>query len=218
MSLTSIEILKQLGPATPASRLSEIDAAIKKWAPTYGITTNQRMAAFLAQTAEETGGFRVLREIWGPNVWQMKYEGKKALGNTQPGDGKKFMGRGIIQTTGRYNYQKVSQHLFGDNRLLTHPEILEQPEYAVRSGMFYWQSNNCNRFADAGDFIGLTRFINGSAMLNLNIRQANLALLNNLLSVSPAAFFVDFLKKKVSSGFGSLNSVFNSVRFAVLGN
>src|SRR5690606_17393021 len=70
----------------------------------FEITAPTRLAAFLAQVGHESGGFVYAREIWGPTEAQKRYEGRKDLGNTQPGDGSRFRGRGLIQITGRANY------------------------------------------------------------------------------------------------------------------
>jgi Predicted chitinase len=87
----------------------------------------------------------------------------KRLGNTPEadGDGQKYRGRGLIQITGRDNYLACSKALFGDNRLLSTPELLEQAEWACKSAAWFWNSKNLNPLADAGDFVGLTRRING---------------------------------------------------------
>ena len=123
----------------------------------YGITTEKRLDAFLSQLAEETDGFRSLREYASGAA----YEGRKDLGNTQPGDGVKFRGRGGIMITGRTNYAATSKHLYGDNRLLDTPQLLEQPAPAMLSSMHYWQSRGCNELADVGDYKGITKKING---------------------------------------------------------
>jgi putative chitinase len=123
------------------------------------INTPARAAAFLAQVGHESGQLRYLREIWGPTPAQTRYEGRADLGNTQPGDGKRFMGRGLIQITGRANYAACGAALGVD--LLAHPELLETPLYAAGSAAWFWLQNNLNRFADRSDFVGLTRAING---------------------------------------------------------
>jgi len=125
----------------------------------FEINTPTRVAAFLAQVGHESGQLRLLREIWGPTPAQRRYEGRADLGNTQPDDGKRFMGRGLIQITGRKNYVLCGFGLHLD--LTTHPEFLEQPEYAAASAGWYWHAHGLNKFADAGDFVGLTRAING---------------------------------------------------------
>lgn len=123
------------------------------------INTPTRAAAFLAQVGHESGQLRYLREIWGPTPAQTRYEGRADLGNTQPGDGKRFMGRGLIQITGRANYATCGAALGVD--LLAQPELLEKPQYAAGSAAWFWLQHNLNRFADRGDFVGLTRAING---------------------------------------------------------
>jgi putative chitinase len=125
----------------------------------FGIDTKQRQAMFLAQIGHESGGMKYTVEIWGATPTQTRYEGRKDLGNTQVGDGFKYRGRGLIQTTGRYNYEKTSDAL--DVDFLRYPELLEEPQNAARSAAWWWQSHNLNRFADAGDIVGCTKAING---------------------------------------------------------
>ncbi|WP_064577168.1 glycoside hydrolase family 19 protein [Cupriavidus gilardii] len=125
----------------------------------YAINTPARAAAFLAQVGHESGQLRHLREIWGPTPAQRRYEGRADLGNTEPGDGKRFMGRGLIQITGRKNYLLCGFALELD--LVARPELLEQPVAAAASAAWYWHNHNLNRYADAGDFVGLTHAING---------------------------------------------------------
>ncbi|WJJ95087.1 glycoside hydrolase family 19 protein [Neopusillimonas aromaticivorans] len=126
----------------------------------YGITGQVRVAAFLAQVGHESGGFRHTREIWGPTPAQQRYEGRADLGNTEPGDGSRFRGRGLIQITGRYGYQKASKALGID--LIAVPEQLELKPMAARSAAWWWATHGCNEIADAGDFERLTRRINGA--------------------------------------------------------
>ena len=77
----------------------------------YGGPLNELpvLAQFLAQVMHESGGLRYVREIWGPTKAQARYEGRKDLGNTQPGDGKRFMGRDVIQVTGRANHRALTE-------------------------------------------------------------------------------------------------------------
>ena len=123
------------------------------------INTPTRAAAFLAQVGHESGQLRLLRELWGPTPAQIRYEGRADLGNTQPGDGKRYVGRGLIQITGRKNYADCGAALGID--LISHPEMLERPQYAAASAAWFWLQHNLNRFADRGDFVGLTKAING---------------------------------------------------------
>jgi putative chitinase len=77
----------------------------------YGIDTPARQAMFLANIGVETGGLKWLSEIWGPTPTQRGYEGRADLGNTQTGDGRRFAGHGMLQTTGRFNHIKVRDRL-----------------------------------------------------------------------------------------------------------
>lgn len=125
----------------------------------FGIDTPTRQAAFLAQIGHESGGLHWSVEIWGPTEAQRRYEGRRDLGNVQIGDGFRFRGRGLIQTTGRANYVATGKALGVD--LIAKPELLALPELAARSAAWYWKSRNLNALADAGDFERITRKING---------------------------------------------------------
>lgn len=144
----------------------------------FAISTPERAAAFLAQLAHESGQLQYVREIWGPTKQQSKYERNfaaawpptqedqtnnvaHALGNTQKGDGAVFKGHGLIQITGRANHRKCSRALYGDDRLLTAPELLEEPDEAARSAGWFWSSRNLNGLADKGEFRAITKKING---------------------------------------------------------
>ena len=136
----------------------------------YGIDTPARLAAFLAQVGHESGGLVHVREVWGPTAAQQRYEGREDLGNTEPGDGSLFRGRGLIQTTGRANYRDLRDRLrkrFGIGAIPdfeTYPKALEQPRWAAISAADYWDSRKLNVLADAGSheaFVQMTRLING---------------------------------------------------------
>lgn len=152
---------QQLAMATGA----RIDRA-REWLPhieaamaEFDINTPARQAAFLAQIGHESGGLHWSIEIWGPTEAQCRYEGRRDLGNTQPGDGFRFRGRGLIQTTGRHNYIATGEALGFD--FVSNPEVLSQPEHAARSAGWYWRSRGCNELADVGDFRRITIRING---------------------------------------------------------
>lgn len=125
----------------------------------FQISTPARQAAFLAQIGHESGGLHWTVEIWGPTDAQRRYEGRKDLGNTQIGDGFRFRGRGLLQTTGRANYKATGEALGVD--LISAPEKLGTPPLAARSAGWYWKRNKLNELADAGDFRRITRRING---------------------------------------------------------
>ncbi|BBH31643.1 glycoside hydrolase family 19 protein [Pseudomonas bijieensis] len=131
----------------------------------YQIIGPKRVAAFIAQVGHESGQLRYVREL-GNNAYLSKYDtGLLALrlGNTPQadGDGQKYRGRGLIQITGRDNYLRCSQGVFGDARLLVLPELLEQPQWAAESAAWFWQQGGLNELADRDQFNTITRRING---------------------------------------------------------
>ncbi|WLH08363.1 glycoside hydrolase family 19 protein [Pseudomonas lurida] len=159
--------LPQLLEVMPGARLradmfiTALNAALNQ----YSINSLKRTAAFLAQIGHESGHFRYVREL-GSDQYLSKYDtGTLAarLGNTPEadGDGQRYRGRGLIQITGRRNYLACSQALFGDDRLLRQPELLEQPQWACESAAWFWQSNGLNELADNDQFTTITRRING---------------------------------------------------------
>ena len=130
------------------------------------IDTPARLAAFIAQIGHESGSLRYTEEIWGPTPAQLTYEGRKNLGNTQPGDGERFKGRGPIQLTGRDNYRQFTEWMraeHGDDApdFEARPELVAQPMYGALAAAFYWATRKLNVLADEGDFEGITRKING---------------------------------------------------------
>lgn len=161
MSVNAQQLLQILPSAGPKAGVFApvLNAAMGR----FGIVTPARQAAFLAQIGHESGQFRYLREL-GNNQYLAKYDtGTLAarLGNTPEadGDGQKYCGRGLIQVTGRTNYQACGEALGLD--LLTSPELLEQPQHAAASAAWFWHSRGLNALADRGDFVGITRKING---------------------------------------------------------
>ena len=132
MTLSGKE-LKFIAPSTNAAACNIYPILLCELMPKYDINTTQRVQCFLSQLAHESGCFVYTREI----ASGIAYEGRADLGNTQPGDGKKFKGRGLIQITGRNNYKECSRALFGDDRLLTNPALLEEPRYATESACWF---------------------------------------------------------------------------------
>ena len=114
----------------------------------YEIDNGLREAAFLAQIAHESGELHYVRELASGKA----YEGRN--GNTHPGDGPKYKGRGLLQLTGRSNYDACGTSLGLD--LLANPELLEVPENACRSAGWFWQTNGLNELADQQDFARIT--------------------------------------------------------------
>lgn len=135
----------------------------------YGGPLNEPavLAQFLAQVMHESGGLRYVREIWGPTKAQARYEGRKDLGNTQPGDGKRFMGRDVLQITGRGNHRLLTawvQKTFGVNvDFEKNPELLESPEWLGIGAIWYFLSARPKliQYCRDGNIEMVTRQVNG---------------------------------------------------------
>lgn len=161
-------VLKAIAPQAPNDVSKFVDPLNETMAK-YEINTLHRMAMFLAQLVHESGGFRYVKEIWGPTAAQKRYEGRKDLGNTHAGDGSRYRGRGCIQITGRNNYKLVSAALGVD--FVSAPEKLEEPHWAVMSAGWFWDGRDLNEYADKpaswrskrkeDPFTTITRLING---------------------------------------------------------
>ena len=155
------EILREIIP-NAGTRAAIFADSISDACNRYSINTPKRLAAFLAQVAHESGSLLYVKELASGKAYDT---GKLAatLGNTPEadGDGQKYKGRGLIQITGTANYRACSFGLFGDDRLLRTPELLEQPENAALSAAWFWDSRKLNILADAGDFRKITKRING---------------------------------------------------------
>lgn len=120
----------------------------------YGIH-GHRLQMFMAQIAHESDGFQTTSEYASGE----SYEGRKDLGNTQPGDGKRFKGRGLIQLTGRHNYEVFSKIL--GKPLVGYPESVASFPLALEVSCLFWRQKDLNRYADKGDFETITKRING---------------------------------------------------------
>ncbi|KAF0097801.1 MAG: putative chitinase [Rhodospirillaceae bacterium] len=160
--MLSEQTLRKMLPAAGA----RLDAHLPFIAPAMikgDIKTPDRIAAFLAHLAHESGEYRYMAEIWGPTEAQLGYEGRGDLGNTQPGDGRKFAGHGPIQVTGRANHRACGQALGLD--LESDPTLITRPEHGTASAVWFWTVGNgkidLNLLADRGWFKTITRVING---------------------------------------------------------
>jgi putative chitinase len=142
------------------------------------ISSRLRICHAIAQAAHESGGFHYMEELGGPTYFA-RYDGRSDLGNVHPGDGARFHGRGIIQCTGRANYQRYGQRLGID--LIAHPERAAEPEVAAAIFCAYWSDRGLNAKADADDLVGITRKINGG----VNGLEDRRAYLNRMKAVWP---------------------------------
>ena len=155
--------LKSIMPNLSAQKLQLYLPHLNTAMQTYGVDTMLRTTAFVAQLAHESAEFRFMEEIWGPIPAQTRYEPPselaKRLGNTQPGDGKRYKGRGPIQITGRFNYKKYGDLLGID--LVGQPELAAQAAVAFSTAGLFWKTNGLNQLADGEQFVTITKRING---------------------------------------------------------
>jgi putative chitinase len=180
MSLITEEQLKKIFKNVKADKAKLYCEAFNKVFPRFEINTPKRIAAFLGQVGVESGELKYDKEL--PSKWNMKdpkdpnekvgtlYEGRKPLGNTQPGDGPKFIGRGVLQLTGRANYTDYSKKLGVD--LVGNPELAAQPEYSVAIACQYFKDRKLMEAADKWDLDTITERVNGKAKLHHEQRVA----------------------------------------------
>ena len=164
--ITLLQLQAIVGRRTP--EIEEMYEPLIEAMAAYEIDTPLREAMFLAQVIHETAGFHYKEEIASGEA----YEGREDLGNTEPGDGPRFKGRGAIQLTGRANYARCSQALFNSERaLLDNPELVAEPITSAASAAWYWDWKRLNRFADKRDLLGCTKVINGGTNGYMNRKK-----------------------------------------------
>ncbi len=185
----------------------------EKWLPhvqkamaRFGIESERQVAAWLAQTAHESGGYTMLVEnlnykaatlaacwpqrfaVLGPDkkpvkddkgkltptavansiagkpelIANMVYSSRMGNGPAESGEGWKYRGRGLKQLTGKDNYTRCGAALELD--IVANPDLLLEPEGAALSAAWFWSVNKCGALADADDFVGLTKKINGGTI------------------------------------------------------
>lgn len=133
----------------------------------YGDGDNRKLAYILGTAHHETGAFKWLHEIWGPTDAQRRYEGRADLGNNQPGDGKRYMGRGFVQLTGRRNYADWSKRTGLD--LIAKPDLVVEPAVAARilvQGSMLGTFTG-KKLGDYSAFKDMRRVINGTDKADL---------------------------------------------------
>lgn len=164
---TFTALFRKLGAS--ADRAPDLAVCAARYFSEYGILdTAGRLAHFMAQLVHESGSFRYMEEIASGSA----YEGRADLGNTQPGDGVRYKGRGPIQITGRENYQYFGRKIGID--IESNPSIAAVPSIGLHLALEYWRDRGLNALADRGDVEGITRKINGGTN-GLADRKAHLA-------------------------------------------
>jgi len=180
----------QLAQMIPGNAyVAEWYEALEQLLPDYDINTPQRVAAFIAQCAHESGGFTAIKENlnyraatlrkvfpkYFPNddianayagkpemIANRVYGGRMGNGDEHSGDGYRYCGRGLIQLTGHDNYQAFADSL--EMAVTDVPEYLATFEGAAQSACWFWEKNNLNTFADTGDIVTITKRINGGTI------------------------------------------------------
>lgn|SRR3990167_5189749 len=154
------EQLKKIMPGATDANIEKYLKPLNKAMVLYEINTSKRQAMFLGQIALESGELKYDTEI----ASGIKYEGRKDLGNTQPGDGVKYKGKGILQLTGKSNYRSMTKKLklLGFNvDLVVNPELAKEPNISCMIAGQYFKDKKINDAADNCDIIKATRLING---------------------------------------------------------
>jgi putative chitinase len=186
----TLELLQHMCPKTKTSILEGYVEPLNTVAQYYEMTANPaRLAGFLAQTAHESGGFTAIKEnlnysakgLMGifkkyfpteelakqyerkpEKIANRVYGNRMGNGPEESGDGYRFCGRGLIQLTGRQNYTKLAEDL--GISIEETVAYLETPNGAVSSAGWFWDNNNLNQYCDKGDFVTLTKRINGGTI------------------------------------------------------
>ena len=173
--------------------LEPLDEAFAK----YDISTPKRQAAFIGQCAHESGNFKTLQENLNYSaeglmkIWPSRFPTREIadqyarqpakiagkvyngrLGNTSEEEAAKYLGRGLIQLTGRENYANCGTAIGVD--LIGNPNLLIEPKYAAMSAAWFWNKKGLNALADAGDYETMTKRINGG-LIGLDDRKAKIA-------------------------------------------
>lgn len=144
--------------AAQANIINQVSPVLAPTLEAFEINTRLRIAHFLAQTCHESAGFRTTEEFASGDA----YEGRKDLGNTQPGDGRRYKGRGLLQLTGRANYREYGKTLGID--LEGNPKAAADPALSLKIACEYWKRRKINVDCDRDDVVAVTKKINGGTM------------------------------------------------------
>lgn len=186
--MLTIDLLKKCLPQARQARLEMFIEGFNETFDTFDMTTPERQAMFLAQTAHESGNFNFVEEnlnyraaaltrIWPSRfpadvaaeyggkpdkIANRAYGGRMGNGPEATGDGFKYRGRGIIQLTGKDNYRACGEALGKD--LVAEPDLVAQNPYAVLSAGWFWDTRKLNQWCDKGDILTVTKRINGGTI------------------------------------------------------
>lgn len=167
--------LRKIWTHAPLARCELYAPLLSNAMARFEIDTDERIVQFLAQVSHESGEGLYVEEIASGAA----YEGRKDLGNTEPGDGVFFKGHGLIQCTGRRNHLLMGMIL--DLDFVASPRLLCEPTNAADSAAAFWWNNYINKKADKQDFVAVTKAVNGGTN-GLADRQQYLALARKALT------------------------------------
>ncbi len=166
MKLTA-SVLATIAGKPVNANMRSIIAGLDAYGVSAGLDKPHRLAHYIAQLGHESGGFRYDREVWGPNPAQARYDTRTDLGNTAAldGDGKKYAGHTPMQITGLANTRAfrdwcVAQGLNPPD-FVANPELMNTDPWEGLGPIWYWQTRNLNKYADANDLEMISRKING---------------------------------------------------------
>lgn len=153
--MTGEQLIQIAGSNAPSDRLRQLASSVNDVLNRYQINTPLRICHFIAQVAHESDCFNAMEEYASGE----DYEGRDDLGNTQPGDGVRFKGRGLMQLTGRANYAEFSKAMNQD--FIAQPQLVGQIPFAIWVAGWYWDTRQLNEYADRDDLEGVTLRVNG---------------------------------------------------------
>ena len=158
--MPNVEMNIKTNPYFKGYSLDKIVEYLNRYAEEFDITTPERWAHYLAQIAHESAEMRYTKELASGVAYDTGRLAKR-LGNTPQadGDGQKYKGRGLIQITGRANYKEYKKYCGYD--VMNNPDLLCKPVGAIRSSMWFWRLKGLNILADKGEFVLITKRING---------------------------------------------------------
>lgn len=152
--IITVDILKAIAPSSKRSNykyLPGLSLWMNHWFPIFEIDTKGELCHILTQLAHESDSFNAMEEYASGKA----YEGRKDLGNTRPGDGVKFKGRGPLQVTGRHNYSLMGVKAGAPLKFIDSPELLATPEWGVWSACIYWTEHGLLSISDMSDDVAI---------------------------------------------------------------
>jgi len=160
MEITINQIKDIISPTTyDDAKFKTITDSLNQTFAKYSIDSYLRICHFLAQVLHESAAFRYTAELWGPTPQQQTYDTRSDLGNTTPGDGFKYRGRGWIQLTGKANYTMAGKAFNQD--FVNDPDLVKVYPWAAMVSGWYWDNHQLNGDADKDDIMTITKIVNG---------------------------------------------------------